>query len=258
MSLIEAAIRRPVAVLSIVFMVMLMGFVSLQLIPIQLTPDLRKPVVSLHTNWPGASPTEVEREITNRQEEALTGLDGLLEIQSTSRDGTSRIRLEFAIGTNMDKALMLIGNSLTNINGIPDEARQPRIRTRDSEDNPIAWFVFNTTTENKRDIQTYGAYLQDFVGDRLERITGIAVANIFGGRRRELQVIVDPQKLARYGLTVPDLLVALRNNNAEIFRPLPIPIVVYAVTFAAGRSGTKSMISAFSTPTDTVTRMASA
>ncbi len=216
MSLIEAAIRRPVAVMSIVFMVMLMGFVSLQLIPIQLTPDLRKPVVSLHTSWPGASPTEVEREITNRQEEALTGLDGLQEIQSTSRDGTSRIRLEFAIGTNMDKALMLIGNALTNINGIPDEARQPRIRTRDSEDNPIAWFVFNTTAENKRDIQTYGAYLQDFVGDRLERITGIAVANIFGGRRRELQVIVDPQKLARYGLTVPDILIALRNNNASV------------------------------------------
>ena len=60
MSLIESAIRRPVAVISLVFMVILMGFVSLQLIPIQLTPDLRKPVVSLHTNWPGASPTEVE------------------------------------------------------------------------------------------------------------------------------------------------------------------------------------------------------
>jgi HAE1 family hydrophobic/amphiphilic exporter-1 len=67
MPLIELAIRRPVAVLSIVLMVVLMGFVALNIIPIQLTPDLRKPVVSLITPWSGASPTEVERELTNRQ-----------------------------------------------------------------------------------------------------------------------------------------------------------------------------------------------
>lgn len=216
MPLIEMAIKRPVAVLSLVLMVVLMGFVALQLIPIQLTPDLRKPVVSLHTAWPGASPIEVEREITTRQEEALTGLDGLEEISSTSRDGQNYIRLEFSIDTNMDRALMLIGNSLTNISGIPDEAKQPRIRTRDSEDNPIAWFVINKLPGNERDIQTYGAFLQDFLADRLERISGIALANIYGGKRRELQIIVDPQKMARFGLAVPDVVTAMRNANASI------------------------------------------
>ncbi|MBT4939439.1 MAG: efflux RND transporter permease subunit, partial [Rhodospirillaceae bacterium] len=216
MPLIEMAIRRPVAVLSIVLMVVLMGFVALQLIPIQLTPDLRKPVVAIFTAWPGASPTEVEREITTRQEEALTGLDGLEEISSTSRDGLSRIRLEFSIETNMDKALMLIGNALTNIAGIPDEAKQPRIRTRDSEDNPIAWFVINKLPGNDRDIQTYGAFLEDFLADRLERIPGIALANIYGGKRREIQVIVDPQKLARFGLAVPDVINAMRSANASV------------------------------------------
>ena len=216
MPLIELAIKRPVAVLSVVLMIVLMGFVALQLIPIQLTPDLRKPVVAIFTPWPGASPTEVEREITTRQEEALTGLDGLEEISSTSRDGLSRIRLEFSIDTNMDKALMLIGNSLTNISGIPDDARQPRIRTRDSEDNPIAWFVINKLPGNEKDIQTYGAFLEDFLADRLERIPGIALANVYGGKRREIQVIVDPQKLARFGLAVPDVINAMRNANASV------------------------------------------
>ena len=216
MPLIELAIKRPVAVLSVVLMIVLMGFVALQLIPIQLTPDLRKPVVAIFTAWPGASPTEVEREITTRQEEALTGLDGLEEIASSSRDGLSRIRLEFSIDTNMDKALMLIGNSLTNISGIPDDAKQPRIRTRDSEDNPIAWFVVNKLPGNERDIQTYGAFLEDFLADRLERIPGIALANIYGGKRREIQVIVDPQKLARFGLAVPDVVNAMRNANASV------------------------------------------
>jgi hydrophobic/amphiphilic exporter-1 (mainly G- bacteria), HAE1 family len=216
MPIIELAIRRPVAVLSIVLMVVMMGFVALQLIPIQLTPDLRKPVIAIFTSWPGASPTEIEREITTRQEEALTGLDGLEEISSTSRDGLSRIRLEFSIETNMDRALMLIGNALTNIAGIPDDASQPRIRTRDSEDNPIAWFVINKIPGNERDIQTYGAFLEDFLADRLERIPGIALANIYGGQRREIQVIVDPQKLARFGLAVPDVINAMRNANASI------------------------------------------
>ena len=216
MSLIELAIKRPVAVLSVVMMIVLMGFVALKFIPIQLTPDLRKPVVAIFTPWPGASPTEVEREITTRQEEALTGLDGLEEIASSSRDGLSRIRLEFSIDTNLDRALMLIGNALTNISGIPDEAKQPRIRTRDSEDNPIAWFVINKLPNNKKDIQTYGAFLEDFLADRLERIPGIALANVFGGKRRELQIVVDPQKLARFRLAVPDVITAMRNANASV------------------------------------------
>ena len=216
MSLIELAIKRPVAVLSVVMMIVLMGFVALKFIPIQLTPDLRKPVVAIFTPWPGASPTEVEREITTRQEEALTGLDGLEEIASSSRDGLSRIRLEFSIDTNLDRALMLIGNALTNISGIPDEAKQPRIRTRDSEDNPIAWFVINKLPNNKKDIQTYGAFLEDFLADRLERIPGIALANVFGGKRRELQIVVDPQKLARFSLAVPDVITAMRNANASV------------------------------------------
>ena len=216
MPIIDLAIKRPIAVLSIVLMVVLMGIVALNIIPIQLTPDLRKPTVSIFTTWAGASPTEVEREITNRQEEALTGLDGLEEISSSSRDGGARIALQFSIGTNMDRSLMLIGNALTNISGIPDEARQPRIRTRDSEDNPIAWFVIKKLPDNTRDIQTYGAFLQDFVTDRLERIPGIALANVFGGNRRELRVTVDPHKLARFGMTVPDVVQALRANNASV------------------------------------------
>ncbi|MDP7599940.1 MAG: efflux RND transporter permease subunit, partial [Rhodospirillales bacterium] len=148
--------------------------------------------------------------------EALTGLDGLEEIASSSRDGLSRIRLEFSIDTNLDRALMLIGNALTNISGIPDEAKQPRIRTRDSEDNPIAWFVINKLPDNKKDIQTYGAFLEDFLADRLERIPGIALANVFGGKRRELQIVVDPQKLARFSLAVPDVITAMRNANASV------------------------------------------
>ena len=77
MNLIRFAIQRPVAVFASVLMIILFGLVALQTIPIQLTPDVRKPIINIRTNWPGAAPAEIEREIINRQEEVLRGIEGL-------------------------------------------------------------------------------------------------------------------------------------------------------------------------------------
>ena len=77
MNLIRIAIERPIAVIAAVLMILLFGFVALRVIPIQLTPDVRKPVLTIDTDWYGAAPAEVEREVTNRQEEVLKGLEGL-------------------------------------------------------------------------------------------------------------------------------------------------------------------------------------
>ncbi|MEQ9198647.1 MAG: efflux RND transporter permease subunit [Rhodospirillales bacterium] len=87
MNLIRLAIERPIAVISAVMMVLLFGFVALQTIPIQLTPDVDKPIIEVSTNWPGAAPEEIEREIVNRQEEKLKGLEGLSEMSSRSETG---------------------------------------------------------------------------------------------------------------------------------------------------------------------------
>ena len=115
MYLIRIAIERPVAVIAAVLMVVLFGAVALVKIPIQLTPDVRKPVISLQTSWPGAAPAEIEREITNKQEEVLKGLEGLQKISSESQDGRSRIKLEFGIGQDMGRALLLTANRLNRV-----------------------------------------------------------------------------------------------------------------------------------------------
>ena len=216
MNLIKLSIERPIAVLSVVFMIVLMGWVALNAIPIQLTPDVRKPVLSISTSWSGASAIEVEQEIVNRQEDALKGLEGLEKMEARARAGRGRIILEFAIGANMDRAMLLINNRLSQINNMPADAREPRIRTRDSDDNPIAWFIVQTTPENKREVLTYGAFVEDVVQDRLERVEGIALANVWGGDRRELRIIVEPTKMARYGLTIPAVVDALRRNSVNI------------------------------------------
>ncbi|MGJ3259346.1 MAG: efflux RND transporter permease subunit [Rhodospirillales bacterium] len=214
--LIRLSIERPIAVLAAVLMVVMFGIVALMEIPIQLTPDVRKPIISLETIWPGAAPAEVEREITNEQEEVLKGIEGLEEISSESQDGRSRITMEFAIGTDMSRALLLTANRLDRVSSYPDEAEQPSIRTAGAEDNPIAWFVLTRTGDNKAPIHTFGDFAEDVIQDRLERVSGVARVNMYGAANREMVVRVDPDAMARYRLTVTDVVETLRAANSSV------------------------------------------
>jgi len=216
MNIISASIHRPIAVIAVVIMVIMFGWVALQRIPIQLAPDVRQPVIIVDTSWPGASPLEVEREIVNRQEEVLKGIEGVRKLQSRARTGRSDITLEFSPSQNMDRALLLVANRLDRVSGYPEEADEPTLRTSGTDDNPIAWFLLTRAEGNERDMITYGDFLEDTVQERIERIPGISGVNIFGETEREMRVIVDPQQMARYRLTVGDMVERLRAANASI------------------------------------------
>ena len=196
--------------------VLALGLVALHTIPIQLTPDVRRPVLQISTSWSGTSPLEVEREITNRIEEELTGIEGLTEMSSDSSLGRSRITLEFDIGQNMDRAFMLVSNRLGNVSDLPDEAGEPSIRTSGTEDVPIARIAMRRLPGNDRDIDVYGDLVEDLIADRLQRVAGVSQVDFSGGSSRELQVIVEPAVLAAYGLTVPKVLQALRDANVSL------------------------------------------
>jgi HAE1 family hydrophobic/amphiphilic exporter-1 len=216
MNLISTAIERPIAVISAVLMTVLFGIVALERIPIQLAPDVNRPVITVQTLWPGAAPAEVEREIVNRQEEQMAGLEGLQSITSRSEQGRARVTLEFEIGANMDRALLLVSNRLDRVSGYPDETDQPTLDTAGSEDNPIAWFIMTRVQDNERPIHEYGDFIDDVVKDRIERVPGVSQVTYFGGSEREMQITVQPELLARYGLTVGAVLKALRDANAAV------------------------------------------
>ena len=216
MNLIRISIERPIAVLAAVLMIVLFGLLALQTIPIQLTPDVRRPILNIQTNWHGAAPAEMEREIINRQEEALKGLPGVTNITSRAEDGRARINLEFDLGQNMDRALLLVANRLDRVTGYPEEAKEPTIRTSSSDDNPIGWFIIDRLAGNKNPIHTHYDEVDDLVRDRLERVPGVSRVNIYGGGERELRVIVEPERLARYGLTVVQVVNALKAANSSM------------------------------------------
>ena len=216
MNIIRGSLERPVAVLAGVLMVIMFGFVALQQIPIQLTPDVRKPVLTITTFWPGAAPAEVEREILNRQEEVLKGVEGVETIIGDAQTGRASITMTFRTGQNMDRAILLVANRLDRVTGYPDEVQRPQIKTQGSDDNPIAWFVISRLPGNTRAVHTYGDFIEDFVIERMERLKGVSGTNFYGGSNRELRVVVRPNAMAQYNLTVPNILAALRRANVAL------------------------------------------
>ena len=216
MNLIRTSIERPTAVVAAVLMVVIFGLLALQRIPIQLTPDVRKPVITITTYWGGGSPVEVEREIINRQEEVLKGVEGVSRVESQSQDGRGVLTLEFEINNDMNKALLMVSNRLNQISGYPEEANEPLLSTSGLEDNPIAWFIIERLPGNTRALESYGDFIEDVLLDRVERVNGVAGTNVYGGSEGEMRITVDPDKLARYRLTVPDVVSALRAANASL------------------------------------------
>lgn len=216
MDIIKYAIERPIAVIAAVLMAVLFGLVALSTIPIQLAPDVRKPIIIVSTNWGGAAPAEVEREIVNPQEDVLRGLDGLETMLSRSQTGSAEVTLEFAIGTNMDRALLLVSNRLDRVNSYPDEAGQPTLETSGAEDSPIAWFILTRAEGNTRPIEQYGDFIEDIIKEQLERVEGVSTVNVFGGVSRELQVVINPERLARFRLTIPQVISKMRSENISL------------------------------------------
>ncbi|WP_120496972.1 efflux RND transporter permease subunit [Kiloniella sp. EL199] len=216
MNLIKISIERPIAIISAVIMVVLFGAVALQLIPIQLTPDVNRPVITIRTNWGGAAPAEVERQIITEQEEKLKGLENLHSMTSNSSYGSGQITLEFNVGTDMGKALLLTANRLDRVSGYPDEADEPTLDTAGAEDSPIAWFVLTREDGNTAPIHTYGDFVEDIVKDRIERVQGVSGVNIYGGSEREIEIVIQPRLLARYGLTASSVVNTLRAASSSI------------------------------------------
>ena len=127
MDIIKASLERPIAIVSVIVMTIILGVVALDRIPIQIAPDVNKPVISVTTYWFGASPYEMEREIVNRQEEAIQGVEGVKKITASTREGRSIVTIEFDVTSNMDKSLLLVSNRLNQIEDYPEDAGEPTL-----------------------------------------------------------------------------------------------------------------------------------
>lgn len=216
MKLVDTSINKPVSVIVGVFFVVLFGSLSLFRIPVQLTPDVTRPQITVTTIWPGASPQEVEREIIEQQEEYLKSVEGLTKLTSESRDSIGVVNLEFSVGTDIDVALLKVSTKLDQVPSYPDDADRPVIVSASENAPPIAWMVLRSIREDSAPIETLRNFAQDYIQPRLERVPGIAKINVFGGREEEMQVVFDEKAVAARKLNIGEIAQALSAGNRNI------------------------------------------
>ena len=216
MKLVDTAIKRPVTVTVGAILLVMFGLIALFRIPIQLTPNVDLAEISVETVWRGASPVEVEREIIDVQEEELRNLEGLEEINSESSDSHAYISLKFEIGTDTDEALLRVSNKLDQVKEYPDDMEKPVIKSGGRFETAIAWMILGSREGYNGVLPQEYDFLDEYVKPRLERISGVASTNIYGGQEREMQVIVDPDALAARKVTIRELMGALDIENKNI------------------------------------------
>lgn len=154
-ALIELAIRRPVGVSVAVALVALFGLLAVTGIPIQLTPDIALPRISVRTVWPGASPEEVEKELLEVQEEALRGVPGVARFESNARPSRASISMEFRVGQDMTEALLAVSNRLSQVPRYPENVREPLIEAADATGPPLAVLIIKSDDEENRPVSRW-------------------------------------------------------------------------------------------------------
>ena len=266
MQLIESFVRNPVKVSVGALLVALFGLVALTRMPMQLTPEVQTPTITIETLWPGASPQEVEQEIVLEQEEQLKSVEGVTKMTSESADSKGTITLEFQVGIDMGESLLKVNSRLQQVREYPEDADEPVISTANSSDRPIAWFILSSRAPSVAQYDEFEAkypqlveliaparranniglgmlrlrllskehpdikellppddldvtkmrrFAEDEIEARFERVAGVSQSNVIGGLEEELQVIVDPEKLAARQLTLTDVRNVLQAQNTD-------------------------------------------
>jgi hydrophobic/amphiphilic exporter-1 (mainly G- bacteria), HAE1 family len=199
---LESAVARPVSVAVAVILTILFGGLAVAGIPIQLTPDITRPMMDIITDWPGAAPTEIETDILREQEDVLKGLPGLVEMKSTARPDQGRVTLEFQVGTNLEEAMVRVTNRLAQVPRYPASARQPVVNTADSTGPAIAVVAIRSLSPGA-EVAPYRTWVAETIVPEVERIPGVGSVRHIGGRDTEIQIDLDADALAARSIPFP-------------------------------------------------------
>ncbi|NOQ46124.1 MAG: MMPL family transporter [Desulfobulbaceae bacterium] len=216
MDIIRTSIHKPVGVAVAVIMVVIFGLIGLNKLPVQLTPDVEAPEITVNTSWGGATPYEVEKEIIEQQEKALKGLQGLTKMESGSYNSYGEIALSFQVGTDLDDALLWVSNKLNEVPDYPDTADKPVIEAAGAQSSPVIWMMLKTKPENPSHINQFKTFFEDSVRQQLERVKGVGSLFVFGGTENQLDVTLDMQAMTRYNITINQIIQALQQANTNI------------------------------------------
>jgi multidrug efflux pump len=214
MILSEISVKRPVFATVISLLLVVFGIISFQKIPLREYPDIDPPIVSIDTNYRGASASVVESRITELIEARIAGIEGIKSISSQSSDGRSRITIEFNINRDIEAATNDIRDRVSSISdNLPEEAEPPEVQKSNSDDDVILWLNLNGEGMSVVELTDYA---RRYLVDRFSSLDGVARIRIGGAKDKAMRIWIDKTKLAARGLTINDVENSLRRENLEL------------------------------------------
>ncbi len=207
------SIRNPVIPLVLFTGLLFAGIVSFLRMDVTNNPDVDFPAVRVSISQPGASPTEIENQITQRVESALRSISGVNSLQSTAREGSSQTFVEFEIGTNLIEAVNEVETAVDSVRGsLPDGILEPQVQKVNVVGEPIGYFAVEA---DDMTLEQLSWFIDDTVAKRLLKIEGMAEVQRFGGVDRQIEVILDPARMQSFGVTASQINAALRQSNLD-------------------------------------------
>ncbi len=214
MNISRFAVHRPIFTTMVTLIVVIIGGISLLRLPIDLMPDITRPIISIRTEYENASSEIIEELVTRPIEEAMAAVPGAEEVRSNSSEGNSNVTVEFSWSTDIDVAIADVRDRIDRvINRLPDDCDRPTLFKFDFSAMPI--IILGVTSE--MDPLEMKRVVEDEIKFRIESINGVASMNAFGGRDREIAVDVDPYRLRAMGVSLDQVMSVLR--RATLNRP---------------------------------------
>ena len=215
MKLIEVATRRRVAISMLAVTLVLFGLIALKDLSVNLLPDLSYPTLTVRTEYRGAAPEEIETLLTRPVEEAVGVVKNVLSVKSVSRAGQSDVILEFAWGTNMDRAGLDVREKL-EILQLPLEASRPLLLRFNPATDPIMRFGLTSSVSDEASLKALRRFAEEEIKKLVEPVEGVAAVKISGGLEDEIQIEIDQRKMAQLNLSIEELSTRLAAENVNV------------------------------------------
>ena len=195
------AINRPIATLMYVVMLLIIGSMAFKSMPTALFPNIDFPIVTIRTAYPGAEPSTIETQVTDKVEEAVSEISGVEMISSTSSNGVSVVMVEFVLERDIEEAANDVRDKISAIQ-LPTNAKQPLISKLDVGSAPIINVFVSGKSGTQKELMMFA---NDVVKPTLQKANGVGRINLIGYRERAIKILPNPYLLTQFGLSVSDL-----------------------------------------------------
>ncbi|MGF1554112.1 MAG: efflux RND transporter permease subunit [Paracoccaceae bacterium] len=214
----EAIVRNGTLVAVVGLLVCILGLVAALRVPVQMIPDLEVRAVTIETRWPGATPQDIEKDILIEQEEYLRTIPSLERLISRASSGVAEIELEFPYDVDITETLIRVNNALNQVPDYPENVDQPRIYAASFSANAFMYFYVSPLDGNPRDLDMpmMRDFVEDYVRPRMQSVPDVAEIEVEGGAARQVQVMLDAERLAERDVAVAEVRAALDARNVDV------------------------------------------